>query len=102
MSETQLVQEIRLACSDAVLFRNNTGKLQDKTGRWVEFGLCVGSADLIGYRRKDAVFVAIEAKMPGKKPTPAQLSFIAAVKAAGGLAGVAYSVNDAKNIIAGL
>ena len=91
---------IRLGCStEAVLFRNNTGKLKDKNGRLVEFGLCVGSPDLIGFRRSDGLFVAIEVKIPGKHATPAQKNFIQQVQAAGGLAGVAHSVEEAKEII---
>ena len=32
------------------LFRNNVGGLYDKTGRFVQFGLHVGSGDLIGWK----------------------------------------------------
>lgn len=100
MRETNLVQSIRLECADiAVLFRNNTGVLPDRNGRPVRFGLAVGGGDLVGFRKCDARFVSIEAKMPGKKPTPEQQAFIAAVLKAGGLAGVAYSVQDAIMII---
>jgi hypothetical protein len=51
-SEQQIQQHIRIACStgDTRLFRNNTGTLRDQHGRPVQFGLCKGSADLIGYR----------------------------------------------------
>jgi hypothetical protein len=51
-SEQSIQQHIRIACStgDTRLFRNNTGTLRDQHGRPVQFGLCKGSADLIGYR----------------------------------------------------
>jgi hypothetical protein len=51
-SEQTIQQHIRIACStgDTRLFRNNTGTLRDQHGRPVQFGLCKGSADLIGYR----------------------------------------------------
>jgi hypothetical protein len=51
-SEQQIQQHIRIACSTGAtrLFRNNTGTLRDQHGRPVQFGLCKGSADLIGYR----------------------------------------------------
>jgi hypothetical protein len=51
-SEQQIQQHIRIACSTGAtrLFRNNTGTLRDQHGRPVSFGLCKGSADLIGYR----------------------------------------------------
>lgn len=86
-SETDILQACRLAASEAgaVVFRNNTGKLQDKNGRWVDFGLCVGSSDLIGWYK--GKFLAIEVKKPGKKPKSQQLNFIDAVNNAGGIAG---------------
>jgi hypothetical protein len=86
-NETDLLQACRIEASKlgATVFRNNTGKLQDKTGRWVDFGLCVGSSDLIGWH--EGKFLAIEVKMPGKKPTSQQLNFIDAVNHAGGLGG---------------
>lgn len=46
-----------------------------------------------------AVYTVIEAKGDGGKPTPEQLNFIAQVKAAGGIAGVAYSAEEAQSII---
>jgi hypothetical protein len=51
-SEQSIQQHIRIACStgDTRLWRNNTGTLRDQHGRPVQFGLCKGSADLIGYR----------------------------------------------------
>jgi len=75
--------------------------LPDKSGRWVQYGLCVGSSDLIGWRKSDGRFVALEVKLPGKHPTDAQINFIAQAKKAGCLAGVARSVEDAKKIIDG-
>ena len=47
-----------------------------------------------------AIFTAIEVKDRGK-PTPEQLAFIAMVLKAGGRAGVARSVEDARGIIEG-
>lgn len=94
---------------DARLWRNNTGALKDANGRLVRYGLCQGSADLIGYRtvtitpdmvgQRIAVFAAIEVKDRGK-PTPEQLRFLEVVRAAGGLAGIARSVADAEQILA--
>jgi hypothetical protein len=51
-SEQSIQQHIRISCStgNTRLFRNNTGTLRDANGRPVQFGLCKGSADLIGYR----------------------------------------------------
>lgn len=61
-SEARVSSEIRLAAprNNILLFRNNVGALQDKTGRSVRFGLAndskqlnerIKSADLIGIRR---------------------------------------------------
>lgn len=112
MKETPILQNIRLGVGELTnvrLFRNNTGKLQDLQGRWVEFGLCVGSSDLIGWTTVEitpemvgkslAVFTAIEAKTTTGKPTPEQLNFIARVREAGGIAGIARSPEGAREII---
>lgn len=90
------------------LWRNNTGALKDTNGRLVRYGLCKGSADLIGLRtieitpdmvgQRIAVFTAIEVKDRGR-PTPEQLRFLEVVRAAGGIAGVARSVEDARSIL---
>ena len=106
MTETNLVQSIRLACSrgSTRLFRNNTGKLEDKTGRWVSFGLHVGSGDLIGYQtvtitpdmvgQKFARFVSIEVKAPKGRSSDEQINWHNTVNAAGGIAIEARSVAD--------
>ena len=107
MSEQRIQQEIRIACStgDTRLFRNNTGTLRDQNGRPVQFGLCKGSADLIGWKRVTvtpemvgatvAVFLSIEVKTPTGRLRPEQQQWLDAVQAAGGIAGVARSVEDA-------
>ena len=92
----------------ARLWRNNTGALKDATGRLVRYGLCPGSSDLIGLRtriiteadlgHRFAQFVAIEVKDRGR-PTPEQEAFITMVQQAGGLAGVARSVDEARAIL---
>ena len=113
MSEQAIQQRIRLACSRGPtrLWRNNTGRLRDERGQLVTFGLCPGSADLIGYRsvvvtsdmvgQTLAVFAAVEVKTPTGRPTPEQTTFLEHVAAAGGLAGIARSVDDAERILGG-
>jgi len=110
-SEQQIQQHIRLACStgNTRLFRNNTGTLRDQHGRPVQFGLCKGSADLIGYRSITitpemvgstvAVFLSIEVKTSTGRLRPEQQQWLDAVQAAGGIAGVARSVEDALRIV---
>jgi hypothetical protein len=111
MTEQQIQQQIRLACSsgDTRLFRNNTGTLRDQHGRPVTFGLAKGSADLIGWTtrvitpdmvgQRVAVFASIEVKSQTGRLTPEQRQWLAAVSEAGGLAGVARSVEDAEAVL---
>lgn len=101
MNETNILQLCRLSASECgcIVFRNNVGKLEDKNGRWVTFGLCVGSGDLIGIRKSDGKFISIEIKMPGKKLSPGQVNFMNAVIGAGGIAGICSSPEDVKNLL---
>ena len=110
-SEQSIQQRIRIACSTGAtrLFRNNTGTLKDQHGRPVQFGLCKGSADLIGYRtititpdmvgQQVAVFLSIEVKTPTGRIRPEQQQGLDTIQAAGGIAGVARSVEDALRIV---
>lgn len=63
----------------------------------VRFGLCPGSADLIGIY--DGRFVAMEVKLPGEKPRPDQVAFLEHVRSKGGIAGVVTSVQDALDLL---
>jgi hypothetical protein len=111
-AEQQIQQHIRIACSTGatMLWRNNTGTLRDQHGRPVQFGLCKGSADLIGYRtvtitpemvgQQVAVFTSIEVKTPTGRIRPEQQQWLETVQAAGGIAGVARSVEDAQALLA--
>lgn len=116
-SETQLLAAIRdalLATGRCLIFRNNTGKLQDARGRWVTFGLGVGSPDLVGMLRScrralprcasaagelpcahHGRFIAVEVKLPGKHPEVAQACWHKAAREAGALVIVAHSVAEA-------
>ena len=111
MTEQQIQQHIRLACSNGGirLFRNNTGTLKDQNGRPVTFGLAKGSSDLIGWRTVTitpemvgstvAVFTSIEVKSATGRLKPEQQQWLDAVQAAGGIAGVARSVEDAQLLL---
>jgi len=106
MSESAILARVRIALSKAgvAIFRNNTGTLPDRHGRIVHFGLCKGSSDLIGWRSvlvtpdmvgtRMAVFVACEVK-DRTIPTLEQRQFLAAVSAAGGIAILAHSPEEA-------
>lgn len=96
------------------LWRNNSGALRDKTGRLVRFGLSndnkqlneiCKSSDLIGIRERDGKFVAIETKepewvfRPSDKRAVAQKVFHDIVRAAGGIAGFASSVEQFEELV---
>ena len=110
-SEQTIQQHIRLACSIGTcrLFRNNTGTLRDINGRPVTFGLCKGSADLIGWTtriitpemvgQQVAIFTSIEVKAATGRIRPEQQQWLLGVQKAGGIAGVARSVGEAMDLL---
>ena len=99
---------------DVVAWRQNSGMamLPGRGGRPmpVRFGGMKGMSDIVGWQRVEikqsdgvafrhsftivARILAIEVKRPGKKATPEQQSFLDLVRAHGGLAFVATSVDD--------
>ena len=101
MTESQVMHDIRLALArepDVTLWRNNTGALRSADGRLIQYGLCVGSSDLIGIG-PGGRFLAIEVKGPRGVVSDEQERFIALVRRRGGIAGVASSVEDAMGIV---
>lgn len=106
---------------DMRLYRNNVGmafagRPEKRNGVTiipnaypVRYGLAVGSADLIGYRmvtvtpdmvgKKLAVFVSVEAKDDKGRAKPEQIAWFEQIKAAGGIAVIARSVEDVKEAI---
>jgi hypothetical protein len=114
-SETKIQNLILMALSKAgcLLFRNESagawvGKVLHKDAnqvtltdaRMIRFGLAVGSADIIGIAPCGR-FLAIEIKTSTGRPTKEQLRFIEAVNNAGGISGIARSVEDALKLIRG-
>ena len=114
--ETEVMRRIllnlRTALPHATLFRNNVGarKLQD--GSYLKYGVGgAGGSDLIGFisvevtpqlvGRRVAVFAAVEVKaIASGRVSPEQEHFIKFVGEAGGLAGVARSLEDVQDIFA--
>ena len=106
MREQAIMQRVQLAASRLGwrLFRNNVGCLPDARGVPVTFGLCPGSADLVGWRsvvvtpdmvgQTIAQFVAVEVKGPKGRLTPVQANWLNAVEQAGGLTVVARGPED--------
>jgi hypothetical protein len=105
--ESALLHRLLIRCSElgARVFRNNVGRLQDRHGRYVQYGLCVGSSDLIGYLpvtirpehvgQTLAVFVAIEAKSATGALRPEQRQFLNVVGQHGAITCLARSEADA-------
>ena len=109
--EHEIQQRIRLACGRGAvrLWRNNTGALVDQQGRFVRFGLCKGSSDLIGLRSLEittelvglrlAQFVALEIKTAQGVLRPEQQAFLRLVQQLGGVAAVCRSVEEAEQLL---
>ncbi len=108
-SDTQSLIRQQVGNGPVRLFRNNVGAAKDSRGRLVRYGLAKGSADLIGWVTREvqpedigtkiAQFLSIEVKSKTGKPRPDQIAWQDAVKQAGGLSGIARSVEDAQEII---
>jgi hypothetical protein len=77
------------------------GDVVVRNGRPLHAGLCVGSSDLIGYRRVGdlAQFVALEVKSATGRPTKEQTNFLNHITSAGGCAAVVRSVADADAVL---
>ena len=113
-NETKLQNAILLALSNAghLVWRMETagawvGRIMHQEGnmvtlanaRMIQAGLIKGGSDIIGIHRPSGRFIAIEVKTPTGRPTPEQLRFIDNVRAAGGIAGIARSVQDALDLV---
>lgn len=111
MSESSILRSCMITASQlgARLFRNNVGLFQTKDGRTIRTGLCVGSSDLIGWKpvvvtpamvgKTVAVFFAVECKTETGRATPEQVQFLEAVRNAGGIATLARSEKDIRNVM---
>jgi hypothetical protein len=113
--ESTVLTMIRKAVAEhgsGLLWRNNTGKLQDQYGRWVSYGLAIGSADLVGVQRVSLPcpscgaalpplgrFFAVEGKQEGARPSEDQETWLRVVQEHGGVAGVARSYEDAVRLV---
>ncbi len=97
---------------DITLHRNNVGAVEWRPGRWLRYGLGVGSSDFIGFKsvivtpdmvgQRVAIFTALECKAPaGGVVSLEQKSFLNAVKDAGGIAAVVRSAEDAEEAVRG-
>ena len=112
MAESKLLKAVlKLQIPGCRLFRNQVGIARLRSGRITKTGLGTGSSDIIGFRtikigdKRIAQFVAIELKDEdkGKKVgvvSDEQLQFISDVFKAGGVAGVAWTIEQVIGILA--
>lgn len=111
MRESTVLRDVmRLGVGALRLFRNNVGKLQDRFGVWIAYGLCPGSSDAIGWYtvtitpemvgRKVAVFTAFECKSEKGRLSISQRLFLSAVARAGGIAACVRSEDEARAALA--
>tara|TARA_B100000949_G_C14026130_1_gene343438 strand:- start:141 stop:473 length:333 start_codon:yes stop_codon:yes gene_type:complete len=101
MNENQIQNDIRIAVGqlpDVVIWRNESGVAEHK-GRYVRYGLCKGSADLIGVLAPKGRFVALEVKTPRGRVSKEQNMFLNLVRSQGGFACVVRSVEEALQAI---
>lgn len=101
MKESDIMRACMLALSEAgcLIWRQNVGTLKNAAGIPIKFGLCVGSSDLIGLTPTGR-FLAVEIKTSKGRATTEQLRFIEAVRARGGVAGIARSPAEALALLA--
>lgn len=98
-SETQLVYSCLeyLALKKIFAWRANSGSMSVESSsgkkRFIRFAGVDGLADIIGVL-PDGRFLAVECKMPGRHPKPAQIEFARRITAAGGVALLIYSLDE--------
>lgn len=100
-SEAAIKKRIRvaLAASGALVWNNPIGTARMPSGGWVEFGLCEGSADLVGLVKVAGGigrFFGVEVKKPKEgRVREAQARWAAVVRRWGGYVCFARSVEEA-------
>lgn len=125
MNENPIQKKIMLALGsrpDVRIFRNNVGngffgKVFEESGRCltlidyrrVQFGLEVGSSDLIGFKsititpdmvgKRVAVFLSPEVKKPGQTGKSHQQAWRDMVNSFGGISGIVKSVEEAQELV---
>ena len=100
MKESVLKRHILSYLSVCGIFAWNsrtTGVWNAKTGHFIP-SQCRGCPDILGVMPGGRI-IAIEVKIKGNKPTFLQLGFIEMINSKGGLAFVAYSLDDVETRI---
>lgn len=93
-SEQKLVNQViaYLKINGHYVWRQNTGGMYDSHKRFIKFGF-KGISDIIGVA-SDGRMIAVECKVGNNKPTQFQTDFLEEIKRHGGIAILAYSLDD--------
>lgn len=102
-TEMSIVNAIReyLEMVGCIAVRINAGAIVvpgEGKSRRLYRGAPAGTSDILGCL-PGGRFFALEAKRPGMKPTNKQKAFLESVRAAGGIAGVACSIEEAARLL---
>ena len=100
--ESQLQHDIRLALGrepDLVLFRNTVGS-GVVAGRWQRFGLCPGSADLVGVLAPFGRWFCLEIKTERGKSSDGQEMWAEMMRRHGASVYTVRSVEEAREALA--
>lgn len=102
MREQDIQRLIMLALSEAgcLIWRNNTGVLKNADGIPIRFGLAVGSSDLIGIAPGGRFLAVEKSKRQQAKQHLSNCDLWKAVRARGGIAGIARSPAEALALLA--
>ena len=99
-----ILQLLRRHPKVALCWRQNSGTFQERNRdgsvRYIRANTQRGMSDLMGTLR-DGRALAIEVKSRTGKMRPGQEEFLASIRAAGGVAGVCRSVEDAVRLLEG-
>ncbi len=108
--ETKIMADVGVTLSDKnyLIYRNNVGEGRMRSGRWVQFGLCVGSSDYIGIKtiivkpedvgKKLGLFCAFEIKTEDGEISDEQQNFLNIIEAHGGVTDVLRSNKEAEKL----
>lgn len=97
MTESALIGGILLALgsrTDCRVWRQNTGRLPDRYGRWITFGV-PGCPDILGVLRPSGRLISIEVKTATGRLRPEQIAFRDMLVSHGALYILARSIDDA-------
>lgn len=87
-----------LRMKGVLCWRNQSGSVVSQASGCRVRMSAPGVSDIIGVL-KDGRVLAVECKMKGREPTYEQLEFLASVKSRGGVAIVAYSVEEIMEVV---